>query len=88
MERSLKKNVVLYHAPRTGKTLTRDQFQKLKNQLMTEFRFWLRSYRNQVYWSRRHKAVAVLYLKGTVDYELVSSRVSYFIFGFFTALDI
>lgn len=87
MERTLNKNIVWYHQPRGG-TIKREQFEKLKAALLVEFRFWLRGPKTNIYWSRTYHAVAIRYRRGLVNYQAIKERISSFIWGFFTALDL
>lgn len=87
MPTTLNKNVIWYHRPLNG-ALSKADFTRLRDRLLVEFRFWLRGARPNVYWSRRHKAVAIRLRKGTVNYESVKANISYYVFGFFEALDL
>ena len=92
MARTLTKNIVWYHQPRgriiDGRNLTRKQFEKLKATLLVEFRFWLRGPKTNIYWSRTYNAVAIRYRPGLVNYQELKEKVSSFIWGYFTALDL
>lgn len=84
---TLNKNLIWYHRPLNG-AMSKSDFIRLRFGLMVEFRFWLGGARPNVYWSRRYKAVAIRLRKGTVNHELVKANISYYIFGFFEALDL
>lgn len=82
----LHRNITWYHRPAEGK-LTKQQFQFLKAALLSNYRFWLRSYHTQVYWSRRYKAVAIRYRRGMMNYQHIKERIHDYIHGYFKALE-
>ncbi len=85
-EYCLKKNITWYHRPKDGK-LDPKQFQRLKECLLGQFRFWLRGTKTRVYWSRTYKSVGIRYRKGMMGYQEIKEQISYYIHGYFKALE-
>ena len=82
----LRRNITWYHRPKDGR-LDPKQFQRLKAILLVNYRFWLRSTKTQVYWSRTYKSVGIRYRKGMMRYQEIKEQISAYIHGYFKALE-